>query len=107
MPIVLTNDNYDSIVNGNTVLIVFSANWCGPCKRMKPEFLAVEEIVDSKKLIFAIVDVDVSSDIAIKYNVSNLPTLVLINNRDIVASHKGTMTRTKILELINNNINDC
>lgn len=104
MPIDLTNDNYDSTINDNNVLILFSAKWCGPCKRMKPDFISIEETIDSKKLIFAIVDVDVSSNIAVKHNVSCLPTLVLVKNGIDIVSHKGSIPKTNILELINNNI---
>ena len=106
MPVDLTISNHDTVINGNNVLIIFSAKWCAPCKRMKPDFINVEENTDAKKLTFAIVDVDISSDIAVKYNVSNLPTLVLIKNGNVIETRKGVMTQSKIVELIDNNLSD-
>ena len=104
MPIELINDNHDYIINNNNVLIVFSAKWCGPCKRLKPELKYVEDNFDSKLITIAIVDVDVSSDIAVKYNVSSLPTLVLVKDGTVVETYKGVMPRDKITQLINNHL---
>ena len=105
MSVILTADNHDSIINNNNVLIVFSAKWCGPCKRLKPELKYVEDNFDSKMITFTTVDVDMSSDIAVKYNVSSLPTLVLVKDGTVVETHKGVMPRDKIIKLINDNIN--
>ena len=104
MSVILTNDNHDSIINNNNVLIVFSAKWCGPCKRLKPELKYVEDNSDSKVIIFATVDVDVSSDIAVKYNVSSLPTLVLVKDGTVVETYKGVLPRDKITQFINKHL---
>lgn len=104
MPVILTAENYDSIINNNIVLIDFSAKWCGPCRRLEPEFNAAEKTIDTKNVIFAVVDVDVSSDIAVKFNISSLPTLVLTDNGTVLASHKGVILREKIKKLVLDNI---
>ena len=104
MSIELTNDNHDSIINNNNVLIVFSAKWCGPCKRLKPELIYIDDTFDSKMLSFVTVDVDVSSDLAVKYNVSSLPTLVLVKDGTVVETHKGVIPRDKITQLINKHL---
>ena len=104
MSVILTSDNHDSIINNNNVLIVFSAKWCGPCRRLKPELKYVEKKCDSKIIKFATVDVDVSSEIAVKYKVSSLPTLVLVKDGTVVSTHNGVMPRDKITKLLTDHL---
>lgn len=102
----INSKNIDTILNDNNVIIEFSANWCGPCKRMKPEFIKAQQNYDAKYIQFGIVDVDESNDIAIKYNISSLPTVILLKNGDVVATNKGGMSSQNIIKFIDTHLNN-
>ncbi len=59
------------------VLVDFYADWCGPCKMMAPTFAELAEEYDGK-LKFAKLDIDKNQQIAVKFSVRSIPTLVLI-----------------------------
>lgn len=71
----------DVIANG-TVLVDFSADWCGPCQMLAPilEMLA-EQMKD--KLTIIKVDVDESQSIAMQYDISSVPTLILFKDGEL------------------------
>ena len=74
----LTAENFDEIAAGDKpVLIDFFATWCGPCKMLAP---IIEEIAEEKSdsLVVAKVDVDEETELAIRFGVSSIPTVVLL-----------------------------
>jgi thioredoxin 1 len=76
----LTKDNFDSIVSGDKpVLIDFFATWCGPCKMLAP---IIAEIAEEKEgtLVVAKADVDEEIELANKFGVSSIPTVVLVKD---------------------------
>lgn len=97
----LTDDNYDSVIlSKKKFVILASAEWCGPCRLLKPTInkLAVEYL---GKVDFYQLDTDIYQDIASILIISALPTIIFnnTNNRLIgVASEKSI--REKIEELI-------
>jgi thioredoxin 1 len=103
MPRTLTVENYDEHINKTTNAIIdFSAEWCGPCQRLKPYFAKAEGFVQDKKLEvkFFEVDVNESEELAEKYNIRCMPTILLIKNGEVVERRQGFMDDIKILELI-------
>jgi len=73
-------------------VIDFTAEWCGPCKRISPLIDELENIynVDNKQLLCVIkVDVDKNEDIATEFNISSMPTFVFIKNSSLVGSTSG------------------
>ena len=77
----ITSENYEEEVlnSKEKVLIDFYADWCGPCKMMAP---VVEEVANELegKLKVGKVNVDENQDLAIKYGIMSIPTLVVIEN---------------------------
>lgn len=70
-----------SMFANGLVVVDFYANWCGPCKRLKPHFIALAE--DFPKAVFLKVDTDEYQSESAHYEVSSLPTvLVLYNGRE-------------------------
>lgn len=99
----LNTENYDDNINETTNAIIdFSATWCGPCKRMKPYFEKAATFVQSINLDvkFFEIDVDESEEIAQDFEVSCMPTLVLIKNGEIVARCNGFMSDQEMLTMI-------
>lgn len=100
MSIVLTSENYAQYINEDADAIIdFSATWCGPCKRMKPNFESAESFMKSIKstLAFLTVDVDNQDSIARDYDIESMPTIIIIKTGKIVQKIEGFMTTEKIL----------
>jgi len=73
-------------------VIDFTAQWCGPCKRISPMIDELEKKynVDNQQLIHVIkVDVDDNEDIATEFNISSMPTFIFIKNASVVGSTSG------------------
>jgi thioredoxin 1 len=82
-----------------TVLVDFVAAWCGPCKAMAP---IVERVASegAGQLKVVKVDADESPKTAQRYGIRGVPTLLVFRAGGKTASHVGTASKEKILELI-------
>jgi thioredoxin 1 len=96
-----TESNFDSeVINSEKpVLIDFWAVWCGPCKLITPE---IEKLAEEKQneLKVGKLNVDENRDIAIKYGINSIPTLLLFKNGEVVKTLIGAMPKNKILSEI-------
>ena len=79
-------------------LIVFSAEWCGPCKILKPNLEKAEEMVEGVKIIKA--DVSENEDSTKDFSIKNIPTCVLINKGKEVARFHGVKSPEEIKKFL-------
>ena len=96
----LTKDNFDTIVNQNEkpVLIDFWAPWCGPCQMLGP---IIEEIAAERDdVIITKVNVDDEMELAKKFRIVSIPTVIVMKNGEKVASSLGYKPKADILKLL-------
>lgn len=68
----------------NKKLLHFYADWCGPCKMLEPTLKEIEEEIEIEHI-----NVDDNQEIAEKYGVMSIPTLILVKNEDEIARNVG------------------
>lgn len=76
-----SNELADLVDSGSTVVVRFTADWCGPCKRFAPHFNAAAE--KRPDVAWAVVDVDKSPDLTEQFGVLGIPYVVRIQNNDV------------------------
>lgn len=93
------SDNFDEEVLNcdKTVLIDFYADWCGPCKMFTP---IIDEVANENQNIKVVkINIDDNQDIAAKYQIMSIPTLVIVRNGNEITRSVGVIDKDKIIEL--------
>ena len=100
--IILTNKNFEAEVLKSEipVLVDFFATWCGPCKMIAPVIEELAERYEGKVKIRK-VNVDEENELAMKYQISSIPTLVLFKEGKVVNTKIGLCSRSEIESMIN------
>lgn len=98
---VFSTDNFDSEVLKSDIPVVvdFYADWCGPCKMLSPFVEAMEPLYQGKVKIGKL-NVDNNPDIAEKYNVMSIPTLLFFKNGQLVNTSVGMISKDSLQEKI-------
>ncbi|MCH8914341.1 MAG: thioredoxin [Thaumarchaeota archaeon] len=81
------------------VFVDFWAEWCGPCRMVSP---VVEELANDYdgKVKFVKVNVDEANELASKYNVFSIPTLIILNKGKIVSQQVGAASKESYKNMI-------
>jgi len=90
----------DIIQADKPVLIDFFAEWCGPCKLMKPILTELRQRMGDKIRILK-VDVDRSPVVSSAFDIQSVPTLMLIRNKNIVWRQAGVVQAGELEKIIN------
>ena len=96
----ITDDNYETLVAAadKKVLLDFWAVWCGPCQMLAP---TIEEIAaECDDFLVGKIDVDQSPDLARKFGIASIPTLVVMEGGRVINQAKGARPKRAILELL-------
>jgi len=95
------NSSFNSIIDSKTpVLIDFYADWCGPCKTLAPILKDVKsEFNDNIKIIK--IDVDKNQNLAAKYQVRGVPTMMLFKNGSQLWRQSGVLQKQDLVNIIN------
>ena len=90
---------YEEAIKEGTVLVDFFATWCGPCKMLSP---VLEEVAEENPNINILkIDVDEVSELAVRYGVQAIPTLMLFKNGQRVETRMGYQNKNQLLAFIN------
>ncbi len=96
------NENFNEIISGSIpVLVDFSAEWCGPCRMLAPVLDRVKKRMGDRIRILKI-DVDENMNLATRYNIRSVPTLMLFRDGKLLWSGVGVMTADSLENVINN-----
>lgn len=83
------------------VLIDFFATWCGPCKMLAPVLEELSEDLKDKAAVYK-VDVDKNADLADRFRIMSVPTLMFVKNGKIQTRIEGTRDTDELKELLLN-----
>ncbi|MDA0714269.1 MAG: thioredoxin [Bacteroidetes bacterium] len=104
MAVEITTSNFEEVLNTDKpVMIDFWAAWCGPCRMIAP---LVDELAEEYKdrAVIAKVDVDSNQEIAMKYGVRNIPTVLFLKNGEVVDKSVGAVPKNVLSDKIDAHI---
>ena len=101
----VSNDSFEAeVLKAETpVLVDYWAEWCGPCKMIAPILDEVSRDY-ADKLNVAKVNVDENQEIASKYGIRGIPTLMLFRNGAVVATKVGALSKSQLTAFLDSNL---
>ena len=95
---IINQSDFENEIKKGVVLVDFFATWCGPCRMMGAILEEVDKEIEGKAKIVKI-DVDQNQDLARRFEVMSIPTLILFKNGQMVEKHVGVMQKADCLKL--------
>lgn len=95
----LSSAGFEDAVKNGLCVVDFSAVWCGPCKMMAPVFDELSEEMEG--ISFYNVDVDDCPDIAQKFLITGVPTLIVLKDGSEVGKQVGFLPKEALLGFLN------
>ena len=100
----LNEDNFEGAINNSKLplIIDFWAEWCAPCKAIAPilDELAVEF---NEKLLIGKVNLDENQDLAMKYSIRSIPTILFFKDGELKDTKVGLSSKVDLISWINQN----
>ena len=95
----ISQNEFNEVTASEVAVIDFSATWCGPCKMLTPVLESVANKLDGKVKIVK-VDVDESPDLAQRFGIMSVPTMILFKKGQQAAAFSGYMPEAMLMQNI-------
>lgn len=97
MEVIITDSNFEEEVMKSSlpVLVDFYADWCGPCKMMAPIVEQLAEAYEGKCKVGKC-NIDENMELAQKYRVMSIPTLIIFKGGEVVSTSVGAITKNEL-----------
>lgn len=79
------------------MILYFTASWCGPCKMFRP---VLQQVQSDLGVTVQIIDVDQQRELAQKYNVTGVPTILALNGDTVVYRNTGVMSKPQLTQVL-------
>ena len=98
MEVTITNENFESLKNGEQPLVIdFWATWCGPCRMIGPVISELATEYDGR-ITVGKCDVEENEDLAAEFGIRNIPTIIFFKGGQVVDKIVGAQSKTKLQE---------
>ena len=98
MEVTITNENFESLKNGEQPLVVdFWATWCGPCRMVGPVISELAREYDGR-IVVGKCDVEENDELAMEFGIRNIPTILFIKGGQVVDKMVGAQPKARIQE---------
>lgn len=97
MALAITNENFNEVIASELPVVMdFWAEWCGPCRMITP---IIEEMAKEYegKAVIGKCDVESADEIAMKYGVRNIPTIIFLKNGEVVDKQVGACQKKDLV----------
>lgn len=96
----INGENFETEVlnEDKPVVVDFFATWCGPCKAQSP--ILEEMNKENENIKFVKVDVDKNAELADKYDIMSIPTIIVFKNGNVIKQFVGLTDKEQIMEII-------
>ena len=98
-----TDEDFEKDISAGAVLVDFYADWCQPCQMVAPILEEVAEEFDGRMEVVKI-NIEENSTIPPKFSIRTIPTLMIFQNGEVVGTKIGSVTKSQLVDFINNNI---
>ena len=98
MAVAITKENFEEVLASTQPLVIdFGAEWCGPCRTIAP---IMEELAETYKdrAVVATCDIEENDDLASKYGVRNIPTILFLRGGEVVDKQVGAVSKAALAE---------
>ena len=101
----LSLDNFDKEISSSNipVLVDFWAEWCGPCKMLGPILEEISKDLEDKLQVVK-VNLDENQDLAMKYSIRSIPTLLLFKEGELIDTKVGLLPKSDLVDWLGSKI---
>ena len=104
MTVHFNKEGFDkALASGQLLMVDFWANWCGPCKMLAPVIEGLGDEYEGKAIVGKI-NVDEEQELAIRYGVMSIPTVIFFKHGEEVARKVGVMPAAQFVEVLDANL---